>query len=83
MTRSHQRKHQVELFMPHPVERVTEPLILIHHNINIDRIIVLYPLSQSVFEKVWITLIVKRFHTAFISLGFKISHRAPVSALGV
>lgn len=28
-------------------------------------------------------LIVKRFHTAFISLGFKISHRAPVSALGV
>lgn len=67
--------------MPHPVQRVTKPLILIHGNINIDRIMVLHPLSICVWEK--ISLIVKRFHTAFISLGFKISHRASVSALGV
>lgn len=51
MTRSHQRKHQVELFMPHPVERVTKPLILIHRNINIDRIMVLHPLSICVREE--------------------------------
>lgn len=51
MTRSHQRKHQVELFMPHPVKRVTKPLILIYGNINIDSIMVLHLLSICAQEK--------------------------------
>lgn len=44
-------RHQVELFMPHPVERVTEPLILIRRNINIDRTTVLHPLSLNLCSR--------------------------------